>query len=223
MSLFRETRVKKEKQLRGKEKWVWVGLIPLIVLLMLLLLWVQSGIQQNEMHALMGNCARRRLNTGSTEIVIGNKKCDCCKHTVLDFAPFPRLKTLLIGDRNLQSATDVQLVGLRELERVVIGDGSFTQGKGVFSLKDCPRVKSLKIGYQSFTRFTACVIENVDALEEIEIGVLDGVSYNFPSVSLQLKSVVVGRALWLDLPSLKSLVVGNNAFHDCSRAVFESE
>ena len=193
MSLFRETRVKKEKQLRGKEKWVWVGLIPLIVLLMLLLLWVQSGIQQNEMHALMGYCARRRLNTGSTEIVIVNKKCDCCKHTVLDFAPFPRLKTLQIGDRNLQSATDVQLAGLRELERVVIGDGSFTQGKGAFSLKACPRVKSLKIGYQSFARFTACEIENVDALEEIEIGRLDGVSYNFPSVSLQLKSMCVGR------------------------------
>lgn len=163
---------------------MWIGLVPLIVMLTLLLFWVQSGIQQNEMHALMGNCARRRLNAGSTEIVIGNKKCDCYTNTVLDFAPFPRLKTLQIGDRNLQSAKDVQLVGLRELERVVIGDGSFTKGKGAFSLKDCPKVKSLKIGYQSFARFTACEIENVDALERVKLG-----ENAFQCASLELKGV----------------------------------
>ena len=68
-------------------------------------------------------------------------------------------------------------------------------------------------------------IENVDALEVIEMGDLDeeSDSFNFYYASLELKSILIHNEWWLDLPSLKSLVFGEYAFHGCSRVVFESE
>ena len=39
-----------------------------------------------------------------------------------------------------------------------------------FYLKDCERVKELKIGCYSFSNYSVCEIENVPSLEVIEIG-----------------------------------------------------
>ena len=49
-------------------------------------------------------------------------------------------------------------------------------------------LKSLKVGCYSFSDYTVCEIENVDALEVIEMGELDEDSDNFHSASLVLKS-----------------------------------
>ena len=94
---------------------------------------------------------------------------------------------------------EVKLIGLNELESVVIGENSFTQHKNGygngpnrhFYLKDCLKLKSLKIGRYSFSDYTVIEIENVDALEVIEIGDLNEESNNFYSASLQLSSVIV--------------------------------
>ena len=49
-------------------------------------------------------------------------------------------------------------------------------------------MKSLKMGRYSFSDYSVCQIENVDALEVIEMGKLNEWSGNFHYASLELKS-----------------------------------
>ena len=127
-----------------------------------------------------------------TEIIIDNGVGDS-NFTVLDLSRFTRLKRLEIGDHCMSYVTTVNITGLSELERVVIGKNSFTKCKNEveitsdpnrrFELKGCTKLKSLKIGSYSFSDYTVFQIENVDALEVIEMG--DRV---FVYASLRLKS-----------------------------------
>ena len=57
-----------------------------------------------------------------------------------------------------------------------------------FYLKNCERVRELKIGGVSFNDYAVCEIENVPSLEVIEIGDFHNESYNFTCASLELKS-----------------------------------
>ena len=87
--------------------------------------------------------------------------------------------------------------GLNQLERVVIGKKSFTKRKNgwpsynpnlYFYLKNCEKVRELKMGHHSFMDYSVCEIENVPSLEVIEMGELNEYCYNFYYASLQLKS-----------------------------------
>ena len=62
-----------------------------------------------------------------------------------------------------------------------------------FYLKNCPKLKSLKIGRYSFSDYTVIGIESVDSLEVIEMGDLNNkeISYNFYHASLELKSILI--------------------------------
>ena len=58
-----------------------------------------------------------------------------------------------------------------------------------FYLKNCERLRELKMGHHSFSDYTVCEIENVDSLEVIEIGGMDRRNCNFYWASeLKLKS-----------------------------------
>ena len=62
-----------------------------------------------------------------------------------------------------------------------------------FYLKNCPKLKSLKMGRYSFSDYTVIEIENVDALEVIEMGDLNDWSCNFYYASLELMSILIHR------------------------------
>ena len=55
-------------------------------------------------------------------------------------------------------------------------------------MKNCERLRELKIGRYSFSDYDVCEIENVPSLEVIEMGELSDVSSNFEYGSFQLKS-----------------------------------
>ena len=82
---------------------------------------------------------------------------------------------------------------------VEIGENSFTQHKNWygndpnrhFYLKNCPKLKSLKIGYHSFSDYKSLEIENVDALETLVIGDMNRESFNFHYASLDLTSILI--------------------------------
>ena len=119
--------------------------------------------------------------------------------SALDLTRFSKLESLVIGDNCFSYVTEVKMVGLKALESVEIGMNSFTQHKNDygndsnrhFYVKNCPKLKSLKIGLFSFSDYTVCEIENVDALEVIEMGELNEESYNFAYASLELKSILI--------------------------------
>ena len=127
----------------------------------------------------------------------------CCNEEglmELDLSGFVNLRELKVGNECFENVKEVKLIGLSELESVEIGMNSFTKNKNSgdndpnrhFYLKNCPKLKSLKMGRYSFSDYSVCEIENVDALEVIEIGDLNEESRNFYyAASLELKSILI--------------------------------
>ena len=135
---------------------------------------------------------------------ISVEKCDDYQKEVLDLSRFTELSELKIGNECFMYVIELKLIGLSELESVEIGDKCFTKyysnfGRIVpdpnrhFYLKNCPKLKSLKMGCFSFFDYSVIEIENVDALEVIEMGDVNEKSFNFWCASLELKSVIVHR------------------------------
>ena len=140
------------------------------------------------------------LSTDVTEIVVDDGVSDS-GITGFDLSGFSKLKRLEIGNDCFAYVEELRLIGLSELESVEIEMNSFTQHKNDydndpnrhFYLKNCPKLKSLKMGCYSFSDYTVIEIENVDALEVIEMGELDDYSFVFYYASLELKSVLIHR------------------------------
>ena len=153
----------------------------------------------------------KRVEIGSVSVLLHNHieelrvSDGCCNDeglTELDLRGFVNLRELKVGDECFANVKEVKLIGLSELESVVIGENSFTKFKNGncirpdpdrhFYLKNCPKLKSLKIGRHSFNDYKVIEIENVDALETIEMGDLNGWSHPFyDAPSLELKSILI--------------------------------
>ena len=113
----------------------------------------------------------------------------------LDLSGFVNLRKIKVGDECFIYVKKVNICGLKELESVEIGSKSFRRDsdmkRGSFCLKNCPKLKSLKMGFCSFEDYLVCEIKNVDALEVIEMGKLSDWSGNFWHASLELKSILI--------------------------------
>ena len=139
----------------------------------------------------------------ATSITVNNNCGNSVLLFSLDFTPFSLLRQITIGDNCFGNVREVKLSGLNELESVEIGMNSFTKFKSTslitsdpnrhFYLKNCSKLKSLKMDQFSFSDYSMCEIEKVDALEVIEIGDLDEVSCNFSYASLELKSILIHK------------------------------
>ena len=131
-------------------------------------------------------------------MIVDNNACNDKCFTALALSFFSNLKVFEVGDYSFAFVDEVKLIGLNRLERVVIGENSFTKKKmdrpeslnpnRHFYLKNCERLRELKIGRYSFSDYSVCEIENVPSLEVIEIGELNEISWNFRYASLELKS-----------------------------------
>ena len=136
------------------------------------------------------------LHNHIEELIVENNGCNGPEWTALDLSFIPRLRLFEVGDECFENVDEVKLIDLSKLERVMIGMNCFTKcmydngndSNRHFYLKNCERVKELKIGWCSFSDYSVCEIENVPSLEEIEMGELDEGSFNFLYASLELKS-----------------------------------
>ena len=128
--------------------------------------------------------------------VISSKCCNGDEWKVLDVSELKWLKSIEIGDECFEKVNEVKLIGLNQLESIVIGQNSFTEHKfdierdpdRHFYLRNCERMRELKIGRYSFSDYSVCEIENLPSLEVIRIGDLNYDSGCFPYASLELKS-----------------------------------
>ena len=198
--------VKKERKRVRREwcgkNWKWVvsyvipGLILAIVLYSISISFIVSKLQQRSTFNHLSECVGSSITKDMTELVVPSNRCNGEKIKLLDFRAFPQLKSIEIGDECFENVKEVKLVGMDQLESVVIGMNSFTKKKNSwgndpnrhFYLKKCERLKELKIGDWSFSDYPVCEIENVDCLEVIEMGELNERSDNFSYASLELKS-----------------------------------
>ena len=133
------------------------------------------------------------------ELFVSDGSCNGEEMGLLDLSLMSSLKSLRVGSLCFSYVEEVKLIGMSELESVVVGMNSFTKKKNSYAndpnrhfyLKDCPKLKSLKMDQFSFSDYSMCAIENVDALEVIEMGDLNELSYNFAYASLELKSILI--------------------------------
>ena len=129
-------------------------------------------------------------------IIVDNNAGNDTDFVLLDLSRFASLREFIVGCYSFSYVKEVKLIGLNRLERVVIGENSFTKHKNDcsyspnrhFYLKDCERLRELKMSCYSFSDYSVCEIENVPSLEVIEIGKMNEDSFNFLYASLELKS-----------------------------------
>ena len=75
---------------------------------------------------------------------------------------YVRLRELIVGDECCQFVKDLRIVGLNVLEKVEIGKQCFCNASGgVFEMRDCEKVKSVKIGDGSFVGVVSVVFESM--------------------------------------------------------------
>jgi len=140
------------------------------------------------------------LDSSVESIIVDSNACKDESFTILNMTRFVNLRVFEVGDYSFSYVEVVQLVGLSKLERVVIGEYSFSNlydpGNAddcQFHLKNCERLRELRIGSQSFLVYAVFDVENVPSLEVIEIGNVIKNNRNFWAASrFELKSIFDG-------------------------------
>ena len=97
------------------------------------------------------------------------------------------LKRIAIGNKCFGKVRVVELDGLDELESVVIGNDSFRisdkeRPYASYRIVNCPKLKSIQIGYDSFYDYHSFELNNLPSLQSIDIG--ENCFYWTPSFSL---------------------------------------
>ena len=107
----------------------------------------------------------------------------------LECSLMPRLRVLAIGS-NCAFAGAVELVGAGCLESVAIGD-SVSIAPKPFVIKDCPALKRLVVGNDSFSGCSSCVLQSLPMLESVQFGTMESDEERgcFRSASLEVRSM----------------------------------
>ena len=119
----------------------------------------------------------------NTEVLrIGDNSYSDSSVTELKLSGLVQLKHIVIGDECFGKVRLFELDRLSELESVVIGQKSFTIAKtdddisnskrndGVYRIVNCPKLKSIQIGYYSFGDYHSFELSNLPSLQSIDIG-----------------------------------------------------
>ena len=74
---------------------------------------------------------------------------------------YARLRELIVCDECFQFVKDLKIVGLNALEKVEIGGQCFCKvSGGMFEMRDCEKLKSVRIGDGSFVGVVSVVFES---------------------------------------------------------------
>ena len=130
------------------------------------------------------------------ELIVSDGCCNGRDCKVLDYSCFIKLRRLVVGKHCFMNVEIVRLIGLSQLESVVIGYCSFIERfchwrndrHRCFYLKNCERLRELGIACHSFSNYSVCEIENLPSLEVIAMGRRNRRSRNFSFASLKLRS-----------------------------------
>ena len=128
------------------------------------------------------------LDSTTTHLTINANCLNDLSEMALD--RFILLKELWICDNSLNGLSELRVVGLNRLERVVVGLNSFRRAgtSNALRVRECPSLRSVVIGDDSFVGFGVIEIASVPLVEEVRIG-----ANCFAAASFELK----GRFRWI--------------------------
>ena len=94
---------------------------------------------------------------------------------LLSISGYSDLKRIVVGDDCFNKVRVFELDGLSELEIITIGEESFRvsideRSDGTCRIANCPKLKSIQIGYQSFADYHSFELSNLPSLQSIDIG-----------------------------------------------------
>ena len=94
---------------------------------------------------------------------------------ILELNNLTSLQILYIGNGCYKKVRVFELDGLSELESVVIGEYSFMisdeeRNYGDYRIVNCPKLKSIQIGDESFSDYHSFELNNLPSLQSIDIG-----------------------------------------------------
>jgi len=128
------------------------------------------------------------VSSTTIEWVVGNGQYNEASRTQLKLRRLVRLKRIVIGDECFGKVRVFELDELSELESVVIGRDSFRisdfneRSDDSYRIVNCPKLKSIQIGYESFSDYHSFELNNLPSLQSIDMG--DYCFYWTPSFSL---------------------------------------
>ena len=94
-------------------------------------------------------------------IEVKNGVCNNEAFEEWEMGEYVRLRELIVGDECFQFVKDLRIVGLNALEKVEIGKQCFCKTSGgVFEMRDCAKVKSVRIGDGSFVSVMSVMFES---------------------------------------------------------------
>ena len=94
-------------------------------------------------------------------IEVKNGMCNNEAFEEWEMNEYVRLRELIVGDECFQFVKDLKIVGLNALEKVEIGKQCFCKASGgVFEMRNCEKLKSVKIGDNSFVSVVSVVFES---------------------------------------------------------------
>ena len=136
---------------------------------------VRSGKWVDGVYYLMIPSSLTSNPLGIEELKIGDNGYNDGSVTELKLSGLVRLKLIVIGGWCFGKVRVFELDGLGELESVVIGEDSFSIGDsgrndGSCRIVNCPKLKSIQIGYQSFWDYHSFELSNLPSLQSIDIG-----------------------------------------------------
>ena len=102
-------------------------------------------------------------------IEVKNGMCNDEAFDEWEMDEYVRLRELIVGDECFQFVKDLKIVGLNALEKVEIGKECYCKASGgVFEMRDCEKLKSVKIGDGSFVGVMSVVFES-ECFDEVLI------------------------------------------------------
>ena len=116
-----------------------------------------------------------KLMENSNTIIVPNGYFNDDSITSFNITNNRRLKRIEIGENCYGKVRVLDLNGLSELESVVIGQDSFRisddeRNDGDYRIVNCPKLKSIQIGYESFNDYHSFELNNLPSLQFIVIG-----------------------------------------------------
>ena len=95
--------------------------------------------------------------------------------TVLNFTRFLFLKRIDIGNDCFKEVREFVIDGLESLESVKIGEECFRicygeRDVGICRIRNCPNLRQLEIGDESFQYFKSFELSNLNSLQSIYFG-----------------------------------------------------